>query len=50
MRKKMDRYALRVELRAAHSDEVLRDLGHALLALVDREIRPINQLFVDLQM
>ena len=35
------RNALRMKLRAAHSDEILRDLGHALLALVNRKIRPI---------
>lgn len=31
-----------MELRPTHSDQVLRDLGHTLLALVDSEIWPIN--------
>jgi hypothetical protein len=43
------RNALGMELCAAHSDEILRDLGYPLLTLVNREIRPINQFFVDLQ-
>ena len=38
-----------MELRTAHSDEILRDLGYALLALVDREIWPINEFLVDLR-
>jgi hypothetical protein len=37
-----------MELHAAHSDEVLCNLGHALLALVDRKVGPINELFVNL--
>ena len=31
---------------AAHFDEVLSDLRHALLAFVDREVGPILQFFV----
>ncbi len=36
------RNALCMELRPTHSDKVLRDFGHALLAFVDSEIWPIN--------
>jgi hypothetical protein len=38
-----------MELRPTHSDQVLCDLGHTLLAFVDSEIRPINELFIDLE-
>ena len=31
-----------MKLRSTHSDQVLRDLGYTLLALVDREVWPIN--------
>jgi len=34
---------------ASHFDEVLGDLGHALLAFVNREIRPVQELLVDLE-
>ena len=42
------RCALLPELHPPHLDEVLRDLGHPLLALVDREARPVNEFLVNL--
>ena len=36
------------ELKPAHFDEVLCDLRNTLLALVDREARPVNELLVNL--
>ena len=42
------RCALLPELHSPHLDEVLRDLGDPLLALVDREVGPVLQLLVDL--
>lgn len=48
MRQK-DKSVLLPEFEAAHLDEVLRNLGDALLALVDREVGPVDQLFVDLR-
>lgn len=43
------RNALLPQLYASHFDEVLRDLGHALLTFVDREIRPVREFLVDLE-
>ena len=39
---------LLAKLKPAHFDEVLRDLRNTLLALVDREARPVNELLVNL--
>lgn len=36
------------EFHAPHLDEILGDFGYPLLAFMDRKIRPIDQLFVDL--
>lgn len=36
------------QLHTPHFDEVLRDLRHPLLAFVDREVRPVDELSVDL--
>ena len=43
------RCALLPELHPPHLDEVLRNLGDPLLALVDREVGPVLELLVDLR-
>jgi hypothetical protein len=44
----MQRHALLAQFEAAHFDEVLCDFGYALLAFMDREIRPVYQFSVNL--
>ena len=39
---------LRLQRQSTHSNQVLRNLGQTLLALVDLNFRPVQQLFIDL--
>ena len=46
---KVKRNELLPQFYTSHFDEVLCDLGHTLLTFVDREIRPVHELLVDLE-
>lgn len=43
-----DDLGLRLESELAHADEVLRDLGQALLVLVHQELGPVHEVLIDL--
>lgn len=47
-RERIERNALLTESKAPHLNEVLRDFRHPLLAFVDREVRPVDELLVNL--
>lgn len=44
----MSRHLLSLERQLADADEVLRDLGEALLALVPEEPRPVDEVLINL--